>query len=188
MTFRRPGEEFKASAHYQAYLTFMNRQRNASEAVGVLRGGASGSAQSVFLRFERALTALPDRVGRTLFKQLLRRSLLRLRTLYRANWLTHPVERGSAQGYPSVRKATQRSLQSIADTRGYRTKAVVGHQMRLKPRARIATLLDKGRANWRIQEKTAAQIPMQAVLDDLALVIERDFVDLARAKGLKAHL
>ncbi len=185
MSFRRPGAAISTPEHLRNYERFMRRQVNASENLGLLRGGASSRAQAQFLRAEQVFLTLPDRVSRNLYKQLLRRSLKRLSTTYKANWRSHSATHRSYGGQESLRKAASAVIQSTGDTRGLKTTARTGMRYKRKPRSYIAPIVD-AKPGWGIRKSTAAQFPPAILKDDLALVIEQQFDDLVRKARLKA--
>lgn len=184
MSFRRGGE-FGTPAHLRRYEAFMRRQVNASENLGLMRAGASERAQRAFLAAEQVFLELPDRVSRNIYKQLLRRSLKRLATTYKQNWLTHGATHRSYGGQESLRKAASKVIQSMGDTRGLKTTSRTGFRYKRRPRSYVAPIVDSGRAQWHIKRATAQQFPPQVLKDDLALVIETQFVDLVRKARLK---
>lgn len=184
MSFRR-GAEFNSPEHMKRYLAFMSRQVNASENLGLMRAGASERAQRAFLAAEQVFLELPDRVSRNLFKQLLRRSLKRLATTYKQNWLTHGATHRSYAGQESLRKAASKVIQSMGDTRGLKTTTRTGFRYKRRPRSYIAPIVDSGRAQWHIKRATAQQFPPQVIKDDLALVIETQLTELARKARMK---
>ncbi len=184
MSFRR-GAEFNSPEHMKRYLAFMSRQVNASENLGLMRAGASQRAQRAFLLAEQVFLELPDRVSRNLFKQLLRRSLKRLATTYKQNWLTHGATHRSYGGQESLRKAASKVIQSMGDTRGLKTTTRTGFRYKRRPRSYIAPIVDSGRAQWHVKRATAAQFPPQVIKDDLALVIEKQLTELARKARMK---
>lgn len=184
MSFRR-GAEFNSPEHMKRYLAFMSRQVNASENLGLMRAGASERAQRAFLAAEQVFLELPDRVSRNIYKQLLRRSLKRLATTYKQNWLTHGATHRSYGGQESLRKAASKVIQSMGDTRGLKTTSRTGFRYKRRPRSYVAPIVDSGRAQWHIKRATAQQFPPQVLKDDLALVIETQFVDLVRKARLK---
>lgn len=184
MSFRR-GSQFNSPEHLQNYLRFISKQVNASENLGIMRAGASVRAQRAFLAAEQVFLELPDRVSRNVYKQLLRRSLKRLATTYKQNWLTHGATHRSYGGQESLRKAASKVIQSMGDTRGLKTTSRTGFRYKRRPRSYIAPIVDSGRAQWHIKRETYRQIPPEAVKEDLALVIETQFVDLVRKARLK---
>ncbi len=184
MSFRRGGE-FGTPAHLRRYEAFMRRQVNASENLGLMRAGASERAQRAFLAAEQVFLELPDRVSRNVYKQLLRRSLKRLATTYKQNWLTHGATNPSYGGQESVRKASSKVIQSMGDTRGLKTTSRTGFRYKRRRRSYVAPIVDSGRAQWHIKRATYRQFPPEVLKDDLALVIETQFVDLVRKARLK---
>ena len=185
MSFRR-GQTFNAPEHLRNYERFIRRQVNAAETLGVYRAGASARASEQFLRAERVFYELPDRVSRNLYKQLLRRSLKRLATTYKANWSGHGATHRSYGSQPSLRKAASAVIQSMGDTRGLKTTARTGMRYKRKPRSYIAPIVD-AKPGWGIKKLTAAQFPTRVLQDDLATVIEQQFDDLVRKARLKAR-
>jgi hypothetical protein len=184
MSFRR-GAEFNSPEHLRNYQRFMQRQINASENLGILRAGASARAQKAFLDAEMVFLTLPDRVSRNLYKQLLRRSLKRLATTYKQNWLTHGATHRSYGGQESLRKASSKVIQSMGDTRGLKTTSRTGFRYKRRPRSYIAPIVDSGRAQWHIKRDTYRNFPPEVIKEDLALVIETQLVDLARKARMK---
>jgi hypothetical protein len=184
MSFRR-GAEFNSPEHLRNYQRFMQRQINASENLGILRAGASARAQKAFLDAEMVFLTLPDRVSRNLYKQLLRRSLKRLATTYKKNWLTHGATHRSYGGQESLRKASSKVIQSMGDTRGLKTTSRTGFRYKRRPRSYIAPIVDSGRAQWHIKRDTYRDFPPEVIKEDLALVIETQLVDLARKARMK---
>ena len=185
MSFRR-GPTFNSPEHLRNYEQFMRRQRNAGENLGLWRAGASARAQDAFLRAERVFYELPDQVSRNLYKQLLRRSLKRLATTYKANWRTHAATHPSYGSQESVRKAASAVIQSMGDTRGLKTTSRTGMRYKRKPRSYVAPIVDSKPA-WGIKKQTVAQFPPEVLKDDLALVIEQQFDELVRKARLKAR-
>lgn len=185
MSFRR-GATFSSPEHYANSLAFARRQRNAAFAFEQMRGKGSSRADEQLLRAERVFLVLPDRVSRNLAKQLLRRSLTRLRKMYQDNWRSHGATHRSYGTQMSLRKAASSVIQSNADTRGDRTTARAGMRYKRKPRSYIAPIVD-ARPDWGIKKATQAQFPPKVALDDLALVIEQQFDDLVRKARLKAR-
>jgi hypothetical protein len=184
MSFRR-GATFNTPEHLRNYQRFMERQVNASENLGIMRAGASQRAQRAFLAAEQVFLELPDRVSRNLFKQLLRRSLKRLATTYKQNWLTHGATHRSYGGQESLRKASSKVIQSMGDTRGLKTTSRTGFRYKRRPRSYIAPIVDSGRAQWHIKRDTYRDFPPEVIKEDLALVIETQLVDLARKARMK---
>ena len=185
MSFRR-GATFNAPEHLRNYEQFMKRQVNAAETLGIYRAGASARAQEQFLRAEQVFYELPDRVSRNLYKQLLRRSLKRLATAYKANWRNHSATHRSYGTQESVRKAASTVIQSMGDTRGLKTTSRTGMRYKRRPRSYVAPIVD-AKPGWGIKKATAAEFPPQVLKDDLALVIEQQFDDLVRKARLKAR-
>jgi hypothetical protein len=183
MSFRR-GAEFNTPEHLRAYERFMRRQVNASENLGIMRAGASVRAQRAFLAAEQVFLTLPDRVSRNLYKQLLRRSLKRLATTYKQNWLTHGATYRS-YGQESLRKAASKVIQSMGDTRGLKTTSRTGFRYKRRPRSYIAPIVDSGRAQWHVKRATYQQFPPEVLKEDLALVIETQLTELARKARMK---
>lgn len=185
MSFRR-GATFSSPEHYANSLKFARSQQNAAFAFEQMRGKGSARADEQILRVERVFLLLPDRVSRNLAKQLLRRSLTRLRKMYQDNWRSHGATHRSYGTQMSLRKAASSVIQSNADTRGDRTTARAGMRYKRKPRSYIAPIVD-ARPDWGIKKATQAQFPPKVALDDLALVIEQQFDDLVRKARLKAR-
>jgi len=184
MTFRRPSAEFNAPEHLRNYLAFMRRQVNAGENLAIYRRGASARASAQFLRAELVFAELPDKVSRNIYKQLLRRSLKRLATTYKANWRTHSATHRSYGAQESVRKAASAVIQSMGDTRGLKTTARTGMRYKRRPRSYIAPIVD-ARPGWGIRKLTAAEFPPKVLKEDLALVIEQQFDALVAKARLK---
>ena len=114
-----------------------------------------------------------------------RRSLKRLATTYKQNWLTHGATHRSYGGQESLRKASSKVIQSMGDTRGLKTTSRTGFQYKRRPRSYIAPIVDSGRAQWHVKRATYQQFPPEVLKEDLALVIETQLVDLARKARLK---
>jgi len=184
MSFRR-GATFSSPEHYANSEQFMRRQVNAAETLGIFRAGASARAQEQFLRAEQVFYELPDRVSRNLYKQLLRRSLKRLATAYKTNWLSHSATHRSYGTQESLRKAASTVIQSMGDTRGLKTTSRTGMRYKRRPRSYVAPIVD-AKPGWGIKKATAAEFPPQVLKDDLALVIEQQFDDLVRKARLRA--
>lgn len=174
--------------HMRRYHAFMQRQTNAGENLGTLRAKASPRAQDVFLRAERVFYEMPDRVSRNLLKQLLRRSMKRFTLAYKQAWASHPVKYRSRY-LGSQRKAGKSVLQANGDTRGLKTRVGTGFMYKRNPRSYVAAIVNSGRsANWRVREAIQRQFPTEMIMEDLATVIETQFVELAAKKGLKVRL
>lgn len=178
---------FKSKGHFDNYLRFIRNQRNAAEAVDILRGQTTNTAlQDQLLRLERAFYEMPDKTSRNIMKTLLRRSMRRTVSQFRSNWIGHPARVSSASlGLPSVRKAAAKVIQADGDVKGTRTTAYAGLRTRRNPRSRLAPVLNGGHVNWRVGEQTARQLPRDAILDDLRKTIENDFAELCRKRGLR---
>jgi hypothetical protein len=185
MSFRR-GPTFNSPEHYVNSLAFARSQRNAAFAFEQMRGKGSSRADEQLLRAERVFLVLPDRVSRNLAKQLLRRSLTRLRKMYQNNWRSHGATHRSYGAQMSLRKAASSVIQSNADTRGDRTTARAGMRYKRKPRSYIAPIVDS-KPGWGIRKATQDQFPPRVALEDLAIVIEQQFDDLVRKARLKAR-
>ena len=186
MSFRRG--QIDEPRHMRNYHAFMQRQVNAGENLGTLRAKASPRAQEAFLKAERVFYEMPDRVSRNLLKQLLRRSLKRFNQAYKQAWASHPVKYRSRY-LSSQRKAGKQVLTANGDTRGLKTKAGVGFLYKRNPRSYVAAIVNSGRsANWRVKEAMRNKFPQELLLEDLATVIETQFVELAAKKGLKVRL
>lgn len=186
MSFRRG--PINTPTHMRNYHAFMQRQQNAGENLGVLRAQASPKAQEVFLKAERVFYEMPDRVSRNLLKQLLRRSMKRFTLAYKQAWSSHPVKFRSRY-LGSQRKAGKSVLQANGDTRGLKTRVGTGFNYKRNMRSYVAPIVNSGRsANWRVKEAMQRRFPTDMILDDLATVIETQFVDLAAKKGLKVRL
>lgn len=161
----------------------MRRQVNAGESLGIIRGAGNTRADQEILRAERVLHELPDRVSRNLLKQLLRRSLTRIRKLYQSTWATHSASSPS-MSQPSLRKVVPTVIQSNGDTRGLKVRTRTGLRYKRKPRSYIAPIVD-ARPGWGIRRQIQAQISPASFTDDLALVIEREFDHLVTRARLK---
>lgn len=186
MSFRR-GAEFNSPEHMKRYQAFMRRQVNASENLELLRFGAGTSdrANKAFTDAQRVFLTLPDRVSRNLYKQLLRRSLKRLATTYKQNWLTHGATYRSYGGQESLRKASSKVIQSMGDTRGLKTTTRTGFRYKRNPRSYVAPIVDSGRAQWHVKRATYQQFPPSVLKEDLAIVIETQLTELARKARMK---
>jgi hypothetical protein len=184
MSFRR-GATFNSPEHLRNYIRFMEGQRSAGENIDLMRKGVSGYANAQFLAAERLFYELPDRVSRNLYKQLLRRSLKRLATTYKQNWLTHGATHRSYGGQESLRKASSKVIQSMGDTRGLKTTSRTGFRYKRRPRSYIAPIVDSGRAQWHVKRATYQQFPPEVLKEDLALVIETQLTELARKARMK---
>jgi len=178
---------FKSKQHFDNYLNFIRNQRNAGEAVDVLRGQTTNKAlQAQLLRLERAFYEMPDKTSRNILKTLLRRSMRRVRSQFRENWVGHSARVSSQSlGLPSIRKAAAKVIQIDADVKGQKTSAYAGLKTRRNRRSKLAPVLNGGHVNWRIRERTAQQMPREAILDDLRKTIEDDFAELCRKRGLR---
>ena len=185
MTFRR-GATFNSPEHYGNSVAFARRQRNAAFAFEQMRGKGSVRADQQLLRAERVFLVLPDRVSRNLAKQLLRRSLTRLRKMYQDNWRSHGATHRSYGTQMSLRKASASVIQSNADTRGEKTTARAGMRYKRKPRSYVAPIVDS-KPGWGIKKATQDQFPPKVALEDLATVIEEQFDYLVRKARLKAR-
>ena len=162
----------------------MRRQVNAGESLGIMRGAGNTRADKEILRAERVMHELPDRVSRNLLKQLLRRSLTRLRTLYQSTWATHSASYPSHRAQPSLREVVPTVIQSNGDTRRLKVTTRTGLRYKRKPRSYIAPIVD-ARPGWGIRRQIQAQISSASFTDDLALVIEQEFDHLVTRARLK---
>jgi len=183
MSFRRR-PTFDSVEHYMNSVAFARSQRNAAFGFERMRGVGSSRADEQILRAERVFLQLPDRVSRNLAKQLLRRSLTRLRKMYQANWRSHGATHRSYGDQMSLRKAAASVIQSNADTRGTKTTARAGMRYKRNPRSYVAPIVD-ARPGWGIRKATQAQFPPRVAVEDLATVIEQQFDELVRRAKLK---